>query len=211
MSIVLDPLQKEYLNSNLWEMTFTDDSDFSTIGIPGITATDMRFLVVSTSLPFEKFEVSTRKTGSKHISEIMFVEEFSMTFNETENLDVFKYFSKWKEKIYDSKSKTFRSRVNQTKNAVFSIQKFSILSDLRIAAGIIPGGLLNASFASDLKYQTIASFEFKNVMFKGFEDLDWDYAGEGNKQITVNFSVDEIIPDDVISPQGAWETVLASL
>jgi hypothetical protein len=43
----------DFRNPNLWEFYFED-------------ATDMRFYVRSTSLPFIKFDTYTRNTGTKH-------------------------------------------------------------------------------------------------------------------------------------------------
>jgi len=191
MSITLDPTQREYLNPNLWEIIFTDVS--LPVNIPLLSnELSIKFLVSSTTLPFEKFGKEMRKTGTKHITSVEFVDEFSITFNETEDLEVYTFLKQWKDTIYDETFKTFKHGAKHTKNAIFNIQKYSLLSDLR-ATGALPSGAVNSFFASDLKYRTIKTFEFKNILLLGIEDLAWDYQGTGNKQITANFSVDEVI------------------
>lgn len=174
MSIILNPIQREYQNPNLWEMAFVDPDSEA-----------VHFLIQNTTLPFEKFDTETRSTGTKHIKSVEFVDEFSIEFNETENLDVINYLTDWQNLIYDSKTRTFRVG-RHTKDAVFFIQKYGPISDTRLAGAVPP------TFALAGAYETTRAYLFKNLLFKGIDNIDWAYGEEGNKKVTGQFTVDEI-------------------
>lgn len=183
MSIIFNPVHKEYLNPNLWEMIFYGLGD----------DLDIRFLVRNTSLPFQTFSTETKSTGTKHISEINFINEFSVEFNETEDLQVITYLQEWMDQIYDRNKKVFKNG-KHTKNAVFSIQKYNLLSDLRIQ------GVLSPNTAIRGGYGYIATFKFKDVLLTGIDDINWSYGESGNKTISANFTVDEITKIESAQP-----------
>lgn len=190
----MNPIQKEYQNPNLWEMLFysTGRNNFDEDELA------MKFLIRSTDLPFEKFETETRSTGSKHISGVEFVEEFSVEFNETEDLKVITFLEKWMDQIYDKKRRAFRSgvRYNHTKEALFSIQRYGIISDLRIAGALSPA----AAIAGAYEYTKV--YRFKNVLLVGIDNMSWAYGESENKTVTASFTTDEIEPVDSGMPKS---------
>ena len=152
--------------NTLWDFYFEDTPE-------------SRFLVVTTSLPFFNLDTETRDTGAKHYSNFNPEEGFSITFNETNDFQVYEYFKEWRDKhIFDPETRRFRLG-NHTKNAILAFQSYN---------------------KGKLEY--IKAFKFDGILFKGMEDFSLNYTDSANQQITVSFAVNEIYE---ISPNQVEE------
>ena len=147
--------KNDFLNPNLW--------DFYFIGDP-----DLRFLVKSTTLPFIKFETETRSTGDKFLKGYTSEEGFSITFKETRDNKIFKYFKAWEENIYDKQKRVFKNN------------------------SYVKTGILALSETTDTGDSYTIAFQFFDMVFLGFENMDWDYVSTEGKEIVCNFSVDSV-------------------
>ena len=157
------------LKSTLWEFIFDDN--------PLLT-----FFCQSVSLPFDSFETETSKLGTKHYTAVTFIEEVSLTFIETENLDVLKFYTTWINTIYDKKTLSFR-RINPHKNGNLILQK-DIVNPLSLM------DLSNELFSNR---PPIAIYRFINMKPKSSEIPEFNYTDGGAKIITLTFAVDKII------------------
>ena len=152
-------LQNDHLNPNMWDFFFLDNDH-------------LRFLVKSTTLPFIKFESETRVTGEKFIKGYTPEDGFSITFIETADLIVYKFFKKWQDEVYDKQKRVFKNN-RQTKDGILTLSKFQ---DTELADNTTG----------------IKSFQFFNMVFLGFENINWDYTGTEGKEIVCTFSVDTV-------------------
>jgi hypothetical protein len=145
----------DHVNANLWEFYFED-------------FLDMRYYIISASLPFLKFESQTRNTGTKHITSISPESNFSVTFHETNDYLISNYLLDWRESIYDSKNRVFK-RGSYVKNALFAMQR-----------------LINGN----LEYTK--AFKFEDVMLIDYNDWELSYDNSENLRITAEFTVDTV-------------------
>lgn len=157
---------KDYLNPNLWEFSFADNSE-------------IQFLVKNITLPFISFNQETQNTGIKYITAYEPESEFSITFLETRDMDIYNYLKEWEDAIYDKKNRVFRNG-DQTKTGLFRIQQF--------IGNTYPSNIENRK----PQYNTVKSFIFRNMILLGITPLEWDYTGTEGKQISANFIADTV-------------------
>lgn len=158
--------EKDYLNPNLWEFSFLDN-------------TDLQFLVKSITLPFISFAQETQNTGIKYITAYESESEFSITFIETKDMEVYDYLKEWEDSIFDKRKRVFRNG-DHTRTGLFRIQQFT-------------GNQFLANTINKVAYyRTTKSFVFRNMMLLGVDPLDWDYTGTEGKQITARFIADTV-------------------
>lgn len=171
----------EFLNPNLWEFFFLDNSD-------------LQFLIQNVSLPFIKFETETRNIGSKVLKSVTPEDSFSMTFYETSDFDVYQFMTEWMDTIYDKKKRKF------------NVSKPSSLppgtpSDAGYQTP--PSGYVKTAVLSTYKYNKLNIFtpatkeatkqwKFSNLMITGIDQQEWDYEGVDGKKITCQFTVDSV-------------------
>jgi len=157
----------EFLNPNLWSFWINDNPD-------------IQFLVKSVSLPFIKFETETRNQGSKVLKSVTPEESFSITFNETADLDVYNFMSEWMDNIFDKNNRKFRihtykSPKSYVKTANLTTFKYNKLNIFTPATT-----------------EEVKGWKFSNLMITGIDNMDWDYEGTSNKTITCQFTVDSV-------------------
>lgn len=161
MSIDLLTLQSMSLqNPNMWEFYLAD------IGAPLF----FKFLVTETTLPFERLTTESRNTGSKHYTGYMPIEEFSLTLRETTDFDVYNFFNDWKESVYDSTERVFKSGPGKYKTAILAFQEAKL-----------------PLFAT---YNKV--FQFNRLQVKGLSDVSLNYETTDSLRVTVTFAVDEV-------------------
>lgn len=160
-------LQKyDYRNPNLWEFSFED--------IP-----DIKFLVKNISLPFINFEVDNVGAGVNYYTGYTQEEEFSIEFIETDRFLILDYLEDWMNAIYDKNKRVFNTG-NHAKNGQLHYQNF-----------LLNNGLLNA-FGKTQKTESIKTYNFKNILILGIDNIDNDYESTDAKKITARFIADEV-------------------
>lgn len=158
-------------NSNLWELRILD---------PFIDP-NLKYKIQSATLPFLGFETETRKTGTKHFTNYTSEDEFTITFLETTNFDVFHFLNDWKELIYDSKKRVFKANgYLHAKDLEIFFQKDETIKFI---------GPINAH----LRHST-QGFHFKRTLFKNVSSWDLNYTSNDPLIITATFICDTITP-----------------
>jgi hypothetical protein len=163
-----------FRNPNLWEFYFDDDPD-------------LRFLVKSTTLPFYTLETEIRDVGTKHYTDFAAEEEFSITFNETKDFEVYEYLKDWLESIYDRHTKKFK-KGRHYKDAILAFQNFT------------GGALAGLIVGRELEY--VKAFKFDGLLIKKIEDWELGYEGVEGTTITATFTVHRVYE---ISPKAIRE------
>lgn len=157
---------KDYLNPNLWEFSFIDNAE-------------IQFLVKNITLPFISFTQQTQNTGIKYLEAYESESEFSITFLETKDMEVYDYLKEWQDTIFDKQRRVFKNG-DHTKTGLFRIQQFTG----------------NQFLANALKkvatYRTIKAFTFRNILLLGIDAIEWDYTGTEGKQISATFIADSV-------------------
>jgi len=166
MSVNLYRLKSiDYQNPNMWEFYIDDPS----------APPDLKFLVTEVSLPFEKLTTETRSTGTKHYMGFEAIGDFSITFRETVNFDIYDYFNKWKNLVYDPDKRVFRSGPGKFKTGILAFQESKIFFSTA--------------------YNKV--FQFNRLQIKGMEDIALNYETTDSLKVTVNFTADEVVQGDI--------------
>ncbi len=155
-----------YRNPNLWEFSFTDN--------PG-----SRYLVKNISLPFINFETDNIGDGINYYTGYTQEEEFSIEFIETDRFLILEYLEKWVDTVYDKKKRVFRTG-NHAKNGQLHYQNF-----------IGNYGLANA-FGKTQNTESIKTYDFRNILIVGIDNIENDYENTDAKKITARFIADEV-------------------
>lgn len=153
----------EFWNPNLWEFYFDDQPD-------------MRFLIKSTSIPLLKFETETRNSGHKVLMKFEPEDSFSIEFNETADFKVINFMEEWMNKIYDQKTRKFKTGGSYVKQGTVTFFKYT-RSDIFIPTD----------------GENTYSFKFVNMMITGIENIELSYETGENKTVTCNFTVDQVV------------------
>jgi hypothetical protein len=153
----------DFQNPNMWEFQFL--SSAGTEGGDVDLSIFETYRVVSTNIPFHKFESHTRKTGSKHYEDWTPEDDFSITFLETTDFKVLTTLNNWKEQIYDTQERVFNTG---------DVRKFGLLT------------------FNDNAFQESLFITFYRMLFKGFNGLDLGYTAADALTITANFTCDYI-------------------
>lgn len=163
----------DFQNPNTWEFYITG------VTAGASTPINFKFHVIDTTLPFEKLETETRNTGSKHVIGFTPVEGFSITFRENTDFDVYNYFDQWKNQVYDTVRKVFRTGPNKTRTGILAFQR---------------------QVGDFFKNAYNKVYEFRGLRFTGFEDKALDYNTQDALTLTVNFVVDEVRESSLVGP-----------
>src|SRR5208282_1365907 len=144
-------------NPNMWEFQFSSiDNDISTIEV---------YRAIDISIPFHHFDITTRKTGSKHYSEWDPEGPFSITFWETTDFKVLKALESWKEQVYSTETRTWGLGDN-TKNGLLTF--------------------------GDNNFQDNFYIYFYRMKIVGFDDFALNYTDQNGFTIKANFTADRV-------------------
>lgn len=150
--------QIPFQHSNFWTFSFTDSDP------------TLSFLVTSVDLPFKKFDVDTRNTGSKHYTKYTPEGEFSVTFRETIGFTSYNFLRDWFNNVYDNVNKVFRSGAAKYKTAILSFQATNTL----------------------LATINVKSFQFNNIQILSLQDLSLNYDSGENLMFSASFVADTV-------------------
>jgi hypothetical protein len=106
------------------------------------------------------------------------VDDFSVTFLETEDFNVTKYLEAWMDEIFDRRRKVFRSG-NHTRTATINFQQF-----LKTPP----------SFTPQADYRRVRTYILQNVLLKSIDSKDLDYTSTEAFTMSATFGADEILP-----------------
>lgn len=148
---------------------------------------ELKYRIQSTSLSWPSLETQRNGARSLYYSNYNEVEDFSVTFLETEDFAVTKWLEGWMDEIFDRRQKVFLSG-NHTKRGVIIFQ------------GFVPSGL-SLSLYPQAEYKTNNNYVIEGMLLKSIGSKDLDYTSTEPYTVTATFSAQTIRPGRT---QGAF-------
>lgn len=182
---------------NLWEISILDKSNLTN----GLEKS--YFLAKTVSIPYPTIDTERDTERLQNfVTGSTFPDEVSISFYETEELEVTKFMEALHNSIYDIKTNTVKANVNPTIEIVVTLQKFKpgLVNALQsgFESAFSFGGLnvLSAMGASIDYFDPVISYRFTDVIYKSRSELSLDYESGEATTITCTFAVGEVLKEE---------------
>lgn len=153
--------QIDFLHPNLWE--FVIDS--------GDSEVPLKYLCKSVTFqPLTNFDTENSTVGINIYTGKTNPSEITLTFQETEALDILRYYNDWVSSFYDKEQRRWISGVNPKKSATILLTKFN-------------------EIGSEI---SIASWTLNGMMPKSLADFTLDYENDSGLDLSITVTVEDI-------------------
>lgn len=154
----------------LWYLQINDD-----------TGAELKFRVQTTTLNWPSFEVQRDSARYQYYSDYTEVEDFTVSFFETEDFFVTKWLEGWMDEIYNRRLKHFNSG-DHRRNASLVFQRFERSF----------GGL-----SREATYIDSRTYRIEGMLLKSIGSQDLDYTATEGMTVSATFGADTIRPPRV--------------
>lgn len=154
--------------------------------IPG--STELKYRVQSTTLSWPSLETQRNGARALYFSNYTEVEDFSVTFLETEDFLVTKWLEEWMDEIFDRRRKVFRNG-NHTRRGLLSLQGFE-----HSPISLDSQAEVQASLSPQAQYRVNRSYVIEGMLLKSIGNKDLDYTSTEPYTVTATFAANTIRP-----------------
>lgn len=163
-----------------------------------------KYRVTEVNLPTHTIESQNKEsTGEKYFTGVSHISEVTLTFTETDNMDISSFFHTWRNSIYDPNKRVFR-KGNKKKHGIIQFNKAlprkiqgaienlpetntpAFLKNTINQTGVGQGSTVGAGS------RPIMIAWLKGLLPKSFSEFSLNYNNDGPMNISVTFQIDSV-------------------